>query len=87
MLATHVKHSPIETKVFSKREVIIMTIDKNMQTAMQAVVENWKVFYKSGNAADRAAYKASVKSLHNIMVAKGMNAKQRTAFIKSAKWY
>lgn len=62
-----------------------MTTDKNMQTAMQAVVNNWKRFYKSGNAADKAAYKASVKSLHNILVAKGMNTRERTAFIKSAK--
>lgn len=61
-----------------------MTIDKNMQTAMDTVVENWKRFYKSGNASDKATYKASVKYLHKIMVAKGMNAKQRTAFIKSA---
>ena len=63
-----------------------MTNDKNMQAAMAAVVENWKRFYKSGNDADKATYKASVKSLHNIMVAKGMNAKQRTAFIESAIW-
>lgn len=63
-----------------------MTIDKNMQAAMDTVVNNWKRFYKSGNTADKGAYKASVKSLHNIMVAKGMSAKQRTAFIKSANW-
>lgn len=63
-----------------------MTVDKNMQTAMTDVVNNWKRFYKSGNDADKTAYKASVKSLHNIMVAKGMGARERTAFIKSANW-
>ena len=63
-----------------------MTIDKNMQTAMQAVVQNWKRFYRSGNVADKATYKASVKALHNILVARGMNARERTAFIKSAIW-
>lgn len=63
-----------------------MTNDKNMQEAMDTVVKNWKRFYKSGNDADKAAYKASVKSLHNILVAKGMSAQQRTAFIKSAIW-
>lgn len=63
-----------------------MTNDKNTQTAMATVVKNWKKFYKSGNDADKAAYKASVKHLHNILVASGMDAKQRTAFIKSANW-
>lgn len=63
-----------------------MTIDKNVQEVMVAVVKNWKKFYKSGNATDKATYKASVKSLHNIMQAKGMNARERAAFIKSANW-
>lgn len=63
-----------------------MTIDRNMQAAMATVVKNWKKFYRSGNATDKAAYKASVKHLHNILVASGMSAKQRTAFIKSANW-
>ena len=63
-----------------------MNIDKNMRAAMQDVVRNWKRFYRSGNAVDKAAYKASVKHLHNILMAKGMNARERTAFIKSAIW-
>ena len=63
-----------------------MTNDKYLQTAMDTVVKNWKRFYKSGNAADKAAYKASVKSLHDILVARGMSARERTAFIQSANW-
>lgn len=63
-----------------------MTIDKNMAGAMDTVVKNWKRFYRSGNAADKEVYKASVKALHNILVAKGMNARERTAFMQSAKW-